>query len=219
METGEAIIRGALRPERWARMEAVLDRRLGAVRVVLEDLHHPHNMSAVLRTCEALGVQHVHAVEPRNPFTVSRRISRGTHKWLHLHHHERVTECAGVLHALGFRLYGAVLSPEAVALEEIPVEPRVALIFGNEKEGVSREAAALCDGAFTIPMAGFVQSFNISVAAAISLYSLTRRVRELRPDRGLLTPAERDEVLAAWLPKSLHCGRRIVRAAEGSRGG
>ncbi len=211
METGEAIIRGALRPERWARMQAVLDQRLGAVRVVLEDLHHPHNMSAVLRTCEALGIQHVHAVEPRDPFTVSRRITRGAHKWLQLHHHDRMDECAETLHGLGFRLYAALLGPGAIPLEEIPVEPRVALVFGNEKEGVSPEAMALCDGAYTIPMSGFVQSFNISVAAAISLYSLTRRVRELRSDHGLLTPEERAETLALWLPKSLHCGRKILR--------
>ncbi len=214
MDSTRDVIRNALRPQRWDRMQAVLDRRLGAVRVVVEHLRHAHNLSAVLRTCEALGVQHVHVVDSAEHCTWSRRITQGAHKWLTVHRHERFDTCAAALRGRGFRLYAAMLDPGAVPLGEIPVDRPVAVVFGNEKAGVSQEARGLCDGAYIIPMAGFVQSFNISVAAAISLYDLTRRARAERPDNGLLSEAERTEVLAAWLPKSLRCGRRIVDAGK-----
>ncbi len=212
MKRAEEILKAAVRPERWAKIEGVLNRRLGAVRVVVENLHHPHNMSAVLRTCEALGIQHVHAVETAEDFTFSRRITLGAHKWLSLHRHDAFSPCAAELKALGFRLYAAMLDPAALPLEEVPVDEPVALVLGNEKDGVSPAARALCDGAYIIPMAGFAQSFNISVAAAVSLYSITRRARELRPDGGLLGPEERARLLETWLPKSVACGARVVRA-------
>lgn len=213
METARAILRRALLPRRRAKMEAVLDRRLGAVRLVVEDLHHPHNMSAVLRTAEALGLQHVHAVEAAEQFTVSRRVTLGAHKWLTLHRHDAIDECADDLRGLGFALYAAVLDAGALPLEEIPVDRPAALVFGNEKRGVSPRARERCDAAFTVPMAGFSQSLNISVAAAISLYSLTRRVRTLREDGGLLSVEEKDRLLEAWLPLGVRCGRRVVRTA------
>ncbi|NTU60062.1 MAG: RNA methyltransferase [Deltaproteobacteria bacterium] len=215
MPTPEEIMRGALRAERWARIQAVLEQRLGAVRVVLENVHHPHNLAAVLRTCEALGVQHVHAVETVADFRFSRRVTLGTHKWLSLSRHDTFAGCAEELHGLGFRLYAAMPDPGAVRLEEVPVDAPVALVLGNEKTGLSAEAVALCDGRYTIPMAGFAQSLNISVAAAVSLYDVTLRARKGRPDGGLLTPEEREALLATWLPKSVRCGRKILRVAGG----
>lgn len=214
MEEAGEILRAALRPERWARLQAVLAQRLGAVRAVVENLHHPHNASAVLRTCDALGVQHVHAVEAAEDFAFSRRITLGAHKWLTLHRHETFDACAAELRGAGFRLFAAMLDPCAVPLEELPVDRPLALVFGNEKAGVSPETRARCDGAFTIPMAGFSQSLNISVAAAVSLYSVARRVRAERLDGGLLSEEERAAVLASWLPRSLRCGRRVVRALK-----
>jgi tRNA (guanosine-2'-O-)-methyltransferase len=195
-------------------MQAVLDSRLGAVRVVVENVHDPHNISAVLRSAEALGVQHVHVVEAASGFGLSRRITRGAHKWLTVHRHHHFSECSSMLRNEGFRLYAAMLGHGAVPLEAIPVDVPVALVFGNEKEGVSPDALAACHGCYTIPMAGFVQSFNISVAAAVSLYSLTTRVRAERPDGGKLSESEHQAVLEEWLPRSLRCGRRVVRAAR-----
>lgn len=214
MDPTHQLFRAALQPRRWARLEAVLAQRLGAVRIVVENLYHPHNMSAVLRTAEALGIQHVHVVDEPGQFEVSRRISMGAHKWLTLHRHHHFEGCADELKAAGFRLYAAMLDPGAVRLEEVPVTDPVALVLGNEKDGVSPATRARCDGAYSIPMTGFVQSFNVSVAAAVSLYSVTRRARQERPDGGLLSPAERDQVLAGWLPKSAKFGARVVRAAE-----
>lgn len=200
-----------LRPERREKLLKVLSLRLGAVRVVVENLHHPHNMSAVVRSCEAFGVQHVHAVETVEEFTFSRRVTLGAHKWLTLHRHDTFAACAEELRGLGFRLYAALLDPSAVPLGEVPVDRPVALVLGNEKEGVTPEARRLCDGAYIIPMTGFSQSFNISVAAAVSLYDVTRRARAERPDRGLLAEADRAALLEAWLPKSARAAGRLAR--------
>jgi tRNA (guanosine-2'-O-)-methyltransferase len=220
MNSGElwSLMQASIRPQRWAKMRAVLDSRLRAVRVVAENLHHPHNMSALLRTCEAFGVQHVHAVETAESFTFSRRITLGSHKWLTITRHGTIGECAETLREQGFRLYAAMLEPSALPLESIPVAEPVALILGNEKGGVSDAARALCDGIYTIPMTGFVQSLNISVAAAISIYSVTSRVRALRPDGGALTSEEKERLLRAWLPKSVRWGARVRRRGAAERG-
>lgn len=211
MTSLRALALATLRPERRERLLSVLDQRLGAVRVAVENLHHAHNMSAVLRSCEAFGVQHVHAVETVEAFTFSRRVTLGAHKWLTLHRHDTMAECAAALRGLGFRLYAAMLDPSAVPLGQVPVDRPVALVLGNEKDGVTAAARALCDGAYTIPMAGFSQSLNISVAAAVSLYDVTRRARDERPDRGLLAAAERDALLDAWLPKSARAAARLAK--------
>ncbi|MBI5015252.1 MAG: RNA methyltransferase [Deltaproteobacteria bacterium] len=211
MPTVRELALSTLRPERREKLLRVLAQRLGAVRLVVENLHDPHNASAVLRSCEAFGVQHVHAVEAAEAFTHSRRITLGAHKWLTLRRHETFAECAAELRDQGFRIYAALLDPGAVSLHEIPIDRPVALVLGNEKAGVSPEARILCDGAYTIPMAGFSQSLNISVAAAISLYDLTRRVRTERPDGGLLTERERDALLEVWLPKSARAAGRLAR--------
>lgn len=214
MDDSLLVLREALRPKRWQRMQTVLDARLGAVRVVVENVHDPHNISAVLRSAEALGVQHVHVVEAASGFGLSRRITRGAHKWLTVHRHHNFAECSSTLREKGFLLYAAMLGHDAVPLDAIPVDAPVALVFGNEKDGVSPAAVAACHGCYTIPMAGFVQSFNVSVAAAVSLYSLTTRVRSERADGGRLTETERRAVLDDWLPKSLRCGRRMMRVAR-----
>ncbi|HSH69447.1 MAG TPA: RNA methyltransferase [Deferrisomatales bacterium] len=218
MDPSYEFLREALRPERWQRLQQVLDSRLGAVRVVVENVHDPHNLSAVLRSAEALGVQHVHVVEAASGFGISRRITRGAHKWLTVHRHQEFGECAGELRDAGFRLYAAMLQPGAVPLDAVPVGDPVALVLGNEHAGVSAEAVEGCDGCYTIPMTGFVQSFNISVAAAVSLYSVTTRARALRADGGRLSEPERQAVLESWLPKSLRCGRRVVRTGRGRLG-
>lgn len=216
MPTSDEILRGALRPQRWARIQSVLAQRLASVRLVLENVHHPHNVSAVLRSCEAFGVQHVHAVETSTNFRFSRRITMGTHKWLTLSRHDCFDDCATQLRAEGFKLYAAVPDLGAVPLEQLPVDEPVALVLGNEKAGLTPCARALCDGCYTIPMAGFAQSLNISVAASVSLYDVTRRARAARRDGGLLTSVERSELLATWLPKTVPCGKKVMRASAGA---
>ncbi len=214
MEDLDALLTEMLTPARRKRVLDALSSRLGALRVVADNLRNSHNMNAVLRTCEAFGVQHLHAVEIERDFHINRKITKGSHKWIDLHRHVDFGECAAELKAGGFRIYAAMLSKKAVALDEIPVDTPVAIVLGNERTGVSKEALSHCDGLYTIPMHGFVQSFNISVAAAISIYSLSTRMRLLREDKGLLSDEERARVLADWLPKTAPYAKKISKVLK-----
>lgn len=214
MDDLKKILEGLITPRRMERMLRVLNSRLGALRIVVENLYHPHNMNAVIRTAEALGVQHVHVVEPNGDFSMNRKITKGSHKWLTTHRYATFAPCAEELRAAGFRLYAAMPSEEAVPLNAVPVDQPLALVFGNESFGISESALAHCDGRFVIPMSGFVESFNISVAAAISIYDVSTRMRRERPDQGLLGAQERAELLKLWLPKAAHSAKRIEAALK-----
>jgi len=159
-----------LTEQRRIRIEQVLAARSDAVVPVLDGLIDPHNVSALLRSADAFGVQEVHLIERSERFLVSPRISRSTDRWLNVTTHKSAQACVAMLRARGHRIFVAAmdgsLEPEALARE-----PRPAIVFGNEHSGVSPELRALADGSYTIPMRGFVQSLNVSVAAAITLFS------------------------------------------------
>jgi tRNA (guanosine-2'-O-)-methyltransferase len=191
-------------------MISVLDHRLGSLRVVVENLHNPHNTSAVLRTCEAMGIQHIHVVESVSKFAVARGITKGSHKWLTLHKHRNFADCAKELKDEGFSIYAAMLKKDAVPLPALPIDQNIALVFGNEHAGVSSEAQAHCDGAYFIPMQGFVQSYNVSVATAISIYDISSRMRTQREDGGALSAEQKSSTLESWLPKVAPYTRRIT---------
>ncbi len=197
------------------RILAVLEQRLGSVRVVVENLHNPHNMSAVLRSCEAMGIQNVDVVDEQKEFKVARGITKGSHKWLTLKRHDDFATMAKQLKSEGFSLYAAMPAPDALPLDTVPVTEKIAIVFGNEHGGVSDTALEHCDGRFVIPMQGFVESFNVSVAVAISIYDLTTRARKEREDGGRLTPEQKAELLNEWLPKSSKFTRKIARIMKG----
>lgn len=184
---------------RPARMRIVAGRRLAGITAVLDGLHDPHNISAVLRSCDAFGMQHVHVIgEPAN-LPVNDLITRGCQKWLGLHYHPEATACAEALHAQGFELWAATPNPDGQPLDEMDFSRNVALLFGAERDGLSHEMLSQCDGRYRVPMAGFSQSLNVSVAAAISLYvGTTARRRSLgRPTD--LTAAEIEALAEAWI--------------------
>ena len=180
-------------------MRLVAARRLVGVRVVLDSLHDRHNISAVLRSCEGFGVQHVHLVGPMEELPVNRAITCGCEKWLDLHAHEDGAACARALHEQGFDLWAAVPDRTARPLEALDFGRKIALVFGSEHAGLSDELLAACDGRYQVPMRGFSQSLNVSVAAGISIYiaaSLRRRAIGGATD---LTPAEIAALAQAWI--------------------
>lgn len=211
MENLADILGEMVLPRRMERILSVLDSRLANVRVVALNLHNPHNMAAVVRSSEAFGVQHLHVVEEFSPYKFSRRVTKGCQKWLSLHRHDNFAQCAGELRNMGYSLYAATLGEGAVPVAKVPVDKPVALIFGNESKGVSEEALSLCDGSFIIPMSGFSQSLNVSVAAAVSLYDVATRMKEAHPDTAYLPPEEKTALLAEWLPKSAPFAKRITK--------
>jgi tRNA (guanosine-2'-O-)-methyltransferase len=173
-----------LLPRRIARIDEVVARRVRGLTVVLESVHDPHNLAAVLRTAEGLGLQDVHIVEGPRGFRPSAAVTQGADKWLDLHRHADVASCVAALRATGHCIYGSLLSDSALDLEAVPFEAPVALVFGNEHAGLSRDFEGRCDGSFRIPMGGFAQSFNVSVAVGISLATamLARRRQGLGGD-------------------------------------
>src|SRR5690606_14369608 len=164
------------KPSRWPRTErrqqrirAVLQRRQPDLTVVLENVHDPHNVAAVLRSCDAVGILRVHVVytieePPKEPF--ARTTSASAAKWIEVVRHDSIEGCYEALRSEGLRILATALAPESQDLYSLDLRQPTALVFGNEHRGVSEEAAKLADGLVIIPMMGMVQSLNISVACA-----------------------------------------------------
>jgi tRNA (guanosine-2'-O-)-methyltransferase len=196
-------------PRRLARLEEKLAARTGSLAVVLERLHKPHNWNAVLRTCEAFGVQFVHLIPQPGRKGIVRAVTRGCDKWLTLVWHRDAASCFAALRGEGFRVLAASLGEGARPLAEEDLGGKVALLFGNELAGATAEAAREADGLFVIPMAGFSQSVNVSVAAGIAIH-LARRVKEREGRVGDLAPALAASLCERWLRASLRRGEEIA---------
>jgi tRNA (guanosine-2'-O-)-methyltransferase len=180
-----------LLPERKARIDEVVANRTRTLTVVMEAFCDPQNVNAVLRTCDAFGVQELHVIEgPMKVYDRNKKISQNADKWLDVHRWRSTEECLTKLRADGFAIYATHLDAGAVPVERLSFAGQVALVFGNENRGVSPEALALADATFAIPMRGFVQSFNVSVAAAISLAKAVERREAERGRHGDLDAAE-----------------------------
>lgn len=207
-----------LTPERLQRLYNVLCRRTKHIAVVLEAVDDGHNQAAVLRTVEALGIQQVTVVTGCAPFNPSKGVTQGAHKWLTINKKPSIVEALGDLKDQGYQVLASYLSDDAMPLSKVDVSRPIAVLFGNEHSGVSDEALSLVDGKFVIPMQGFSQSFNISVAAAITLYDLTTRARALLGQRYYLTFQEKRELYRKWMLKSLSPRlRRLVLELEGNQ--
>jgi tRNA (guanosine-2'-O-)-methyltransferase len=186
-------------PERFARLKAVLDRRQPDLTVLAEDVHKAHNISAILRTCDAVGVSELHAVSPGGEFPRHRMISGGSRKWIRTRVHRDVASAVGYLRAAGLRIIAAHLSPVSVDYRAVDFTRPAALLLGSELPGVSSRAAALADTHIRVPMHGMVESLNVSVAAAVILYEAARQ-REAAGlyERCRLDPVTYGELLFEW---------------------
>lgn len=186
-------------PARLARIRTALDNRLHHVSIALEALYHRHNVSAVLRTADAMGLHRVHLVEGH--FRAVRGAARGAERWLELNHHPDPTVAIEAIRASGYRIYCADLDPDGMAPEDVPLDQPACLWFGAELVGVSPIARAACDGVITVPMRGLSQSLNVSVAAAVTVRPIAERARSLHGEQALLPPDEREAIWAKWLDR------------------
>lgn len=163
-------------PRRTEKIKAVLAHRQPDLTVVMENIHDPHNVSAVLRSCDAVGVMRVELLYTVEKFPrIGRKSSSSANKWLERRKHRSVDECYATLRKEGFTILATHLGGSPVSLYSLDLTRRVALVFGNEHRGVSEEAAAKADVNFQIPMVGMIQSLNVSVACAVSLYEALRQ--------------------------------------------
>ncbi|MCF8236718.1 MAG: RNA methyltransferase [Saprospiraceae bacterium] len=169
-----------LTPERLARITEVTKRRQIGLTIILENVHDTHNIGAVMRSCDAVGIHEIyvlyteeHLTEER--LTLGKRTSAGTRKWVDIHYFRDRQACFEAVRKTYPSVRCAMLSPDATSLYDLDLTQSTALLFGNERDGVSSESSAMADGDFYIPMAGMVQSLNISVACAVSLFEAYRQ--------------------------------------------
>jgi tRNA (guanosine-2'-O-)-methyltransferase len=164
-------------PERRNKLTTVLSKRQPDLTVVLENVFDPHNVSAVMRTCDAVGVQEVHILNTKIPRHEKWgfKSSSSAAKWMTVHQYDNAAECFADLRKKYHKIMTTHLSSDATGLYEMDMTESIALVFGNEHSGVSEEIRGLADGNFLIPQVGIIQSLNISVACAVTLYEAYRQ--------------------------------------------
>jgi tRNA (guanosine-2'-O-)-methyltransferase len=187
-------------PNKAALFEEKVAHRTRHVCVVLENIYQSHNASAVLRSCDCFGIQDVHVIEAEQEFSTVNEISLGSSRWLNLYRYSgaaATADAAAKLKAKGYTLWATSPHKEDIYLEELPVDQPIALLMGTEKKGLSSEFLALADGYLRIPMVGFTESLNISVAAAVSMHHLVWKIKQSQRD-WQLEPHEQLELKIQW---------------------
>ena len=162
---------------RYRRISEVLAKRQPDLSVLAEDVYKPHNLSAMLRTCDAVGIGEVHAVTPTGGVPTFNETSASADKWVKLHVYDALADALETLRAQNMQLLAAHLSDEAVDYRDVDYTQPTCILLGNEKRGVSTEAALRADKHIIIPMLGMVQSLNVSVATAVILFEAQRQRR------------------------------------------
>jgi tRNA (guanosine-2'-O-)-methyltransferase len=188
---------------RLARMETVLRQRQPDMTVVMENIHDPHNVSAMLRSCDAAGVLEAQLLYNIDTFPkIGKKSSASAGKWIERRKFKTVVDCYGKLRSEGFLIYATRLDDKALSLYDLDLTKKVAFVFGNEHRGVSDEAAADADGIIQIPMLGMIQSLNVSVACAIVLYeALRQRLKNGDYARTKFPVTEFAELFEQWKKK------------------
>ena len=226
-----ATLEPLLLPRRIARMRSVLATRSDHVCFVFERMTDPHNLSAALRSLDAFGFQDAHWIAPAAELGLSHLITRGTERWLTLSEHADTAACFAALRALGYRILGSEVplrsggssqaqeaearTPASPPLDSLDLRPRTAFVFGSEHAGVRPETLALADGRFHIPMVGFAESLNLSVACAITAYHARRELTRLETVSGDpaaygLPEARRRALYAEWLRQSVRSADKVL---------
>jgi tRNA (guanosine-2'-O-)-methyltransferase len=192
-------------------IEKVLRERTRHITIVLEDIFQSQNASAVLRTCECLGLQDIHIIEDEAKYSVNKRVLKGANKWIDLHRYKmkgfrNADICFRKLRDSGYKILVTDPSPDGVSINDVSVESKIAVVMGNELNGTSDYALKNADQKIYIPMHGFTESFNISVSAAIILNTLLTKMRVANINWAL-TEAEKEKIRLEWF-------RKIVRRSD-----
>lgn len=197
----QAVRRSMLKPvtrERYQKISAMLAKRQPDLSVLAENVHKPHNLSAILRSCDAVGIPTVHAVNPTGGVPTFNETSASADKWVELKVHASLSDAKEVLGSV--QLLAAHFSPQAKDYRDVDYSKPTCIVLGNEKHGVSAAAAELAHAHIIIPMLGMVQSLNVSVAAAVILFEAQRQRREAGfYDAPRLSEAERRRLAFGYL--------------------
>jgi len=189
--------------KRIAKITRVIKSRQHSLTVVLENIHDPHNVSAIFRTCDAVGIPKVNLIYNFETFPkIGKKSSASAFKWVEKEKFKTVDKCYSELRNKGFKIFGSSLTDHSKKLYELDLTKKVAIVVGNEHRGVSEEAAKNADDVFLIPQFGMVQSLNVSVAAAVILYEAMRQ----RMNKGMYNKSELDtaaleKIIDEWCEK------------------
>jgi len=193
-------------PERRAKFEKVLDQRTRHITLILEDIFQAQNASAVLRSCDLTGIQDVHIVENQYVYDINPDVVVGSTKWLNLYKYNQnsfnTLEAFDSLRNQGYRIIATSPHESGYTPDDLPLDKPIALVFGTEKTGLSDKALSNADGFIRIPMVGFTESYNISVSAALLLYTLTNRLRQ-SDYHWQLKPQERKQLMLQWCKNTI----------------
>ena len=206
-----------LSPQRLETLRITLDSRLGDISLVLDNLFDPHNMGAITRTAEALGVQDIHTIERDTSLDLSSKVTKYSDKWITFHRHQSISHCIKALREDGFQILAAQMTRNAVPVQDVEIHAntKIAVVAGNEHAGVSDEICSLADKQVIIPMYGFTESFNVSVATALVLSDFVRKKRAaIAPETGTLTEKRKNRLYDEWLQKAVKKSDTLLRAFQ-----
>lgn len=181
------------------------------ISVVLEDIYQSHNASAVLRSCDCFGVQDVHVVEARNPFNPAGDVAVGSSKWVDYYRYNSIQDVYRNLHAKGYRIVATLPHENDTMIGDLDISQPTALVFGTELTGLTQEAIDGVDAYVKIPMYGFTESFNISVCAALSLFSLTERMRRDTTLQWRLSDDDLLDLKLHWAMQAVKDGEKVIK--------
>lgn len=195
--------------------DRLIQNRTEYVTLVLEDLFQSHNQSAVMRSADCFGIQDVHLIENRNKYDVSSSVSQGAREWLSLYRHNHLEnntqDTIRLLKEQGYRIVATMPHTDDVLIDDLNLEKgKIAFFFGTELTGLSETVIAEADEFVKVPMYGFTESFNVSVCAALVMYSTVQRLRRSSID-WRLTEEKKYEVLFQWYRKSIKASEEILK--------
>lgn len=194
-------------PTRKKRIEEVLASRIHSIQIAVEHPNNPQNALAVVRTAEILGITEIHLMTDENKIEGIRGTTQGAFQWMHIHYVDTLSaflsHCKNeITNVSPIKIAGASVAGK-IHLEDVSVEQPLILLFGNEQRGLSKEAENACDVLYKIPMFGMTESYNLSVSAAISLYDILRRKRQLLGKNSDLTQEQYETLKAEYYKKSV----------------
>lgn len=189
--------------KRLQKIISVIRSRQQSLTVVMENIHDPHNVSAIFRTCDAVGIPNVSLIYSRDVFPrIGKKSSASAYKWVNKEKFKSVEECYSSLRSKGFKIYASAITDKSKILYDVDLSQKIAIVVGNEHRGVSDLAAKSADEIFLIPQFGMVQSLNVSVATAVIIYeALRQRLRKGMYDKSELNEELLNKAIDEWCEK------------------
>ena len=206
-------LRNFISEERYKRIQEIASQRTRHVSIVVENLYQSHNMSAILRTAECLGIQDVYSIENDFQYQISQQVSLGAHKWLSIYQYNEqknnTLQCLNAIKNQGYKIIATLPHQNDCLLDEIPINEKTAFVFGTELDGLTQEAISMADSFVKIPMYGFTKSYNVSVSVALTMMNVCERLRKSEIN-WKLSEDERIDLELQWVKKTIKDVDRIV---------